>query len=101
MRWDYNTIAELQDLGYDLMDEKFQKVFGASKRLPLKMLLAFACAALISGSENGEMWTPKQIGRIVTEEGESTELFAKVTELLQIANGDPGPLAVAIPAESA
>jgi hypothetical protein len=90
IRWDYNTLAELQPLGYDFTDEEFTKSVVGSKP-SLKMLRAFACAALASGAEDGREFTPREVGRTVTADGEKSDLFAKVSELMQLAHGEAEP----------
>jgi hypothetical protein len=91
MRWDYNTLAELQELGYDFTDPGFVKAV-IGKPPTLKMLRAFACAALISGSETGETFTPHQVGRVVTEDGDGSDVFEKVSELMRLAHGEDDEL---------
>lgn len=102
IRWDYNTVAELQDLGYDFTDDEFVKRLVGEKdasgnvtRQPekpsLKMLRAFACAALISGAEDGAVFTPALVGRTVTADGKSSDLFEKVSALMTLAHGEDEP----------
>lgn len=101
LRWDYNTLAELQPLGYDFTDEQFaQSIVG--QKPTLKMLAAFAAAALISGAEDGATFTPHQVGRTVTTDGEKSDLFAKVSELMTLAHGETeaSPLAQSAPASA-
>lgn len=96
IRWDYNTLAELQELGYDFTDEAFVKSVvpeadGTERKLSLKMLRAFACAALISGAEDGATFTAHQVGRTVTADGDESDLFGKVSELMILAHGEDKP----------
>lgn len=95
LRWDYNTIAELQDLGYDFTDDAFVKSVVGDKDNPkkpsLKMLRAFACAALRSGSEDDAELTVKQVGRTVSNDGAASDVFAKVNELMKLAHGEAEP----------
>lgn len=87
IRWDYNTLAELQDLGYDFLDDDFVKSV-VGKKPTLKMLRAFACAALTSGAEDGRSFTAQEVGRQVTLDGDASDLFSKVSELMQLAHGE-------------
>lgn len=94
MRWDYNTLAELQPLGYDFTDDEFVKSVTGQKPT-LKMLAAFAAAALTSGAEDGAIFTPRKVGRTVTADSEKSDVFAKVNELMQLAHGEAEPEASA------
>jgi hypothetical protein len=111
IRWDYNTLAELQPLGYDFTDEAFVerlvgkrdasgKVIREPQKPTLKMLAAFAAAALTSGAapgetpaayEDGREFTPREVGRTVTRDADKSDLFAKVSELMQLAHGEAEP----------
>jgi hypothetical protein len=103
IRWDYNTLAELQSFGLDFTDEATAERF-AGKRDPvtkefivppqkptLRDLAAFAAAALNSGAEDRREFTPREVGRTVTADGEASDLFAKVNDLMQLAHGEAEP----------
>lgn len=90
MRWDYNTLAELQDLGFDMTDEALVKRLSGEKPT-LKMLAAFAAAALTSGAEDGREFSTREVGRMVTADGDKSDVFAKVSELMKLAHGEAEP----------
>jgi hypothetical protein len=59
---------------------------------------AMACAALNSGADDGESFTPMQLGRILTEEGAESSLISKVFEVMAASvdaptEDQPPPLA--------
>jgi hypothetical protein len=107
IRWDYNTLAELQSFGLDFTDpatvERFtgKKDAKGEKQEPvkptLKELAKFAAAALTSGAapgdppqkwEDGRTFTPALVGRTVSTDGDKSDVFGKVFELLALAHGE-------------
>lgn len=59
--------------------------------IPLRLMRAMATAALNSGSDDDRVYTTKGVGRIISEEGDKCELFAKVMELRVLAEGEEQP----------
>jgi hypothetical protein len=82
IRWDYNAVAELQDLGYDLTPGSPDlKKLEDGPKMPLKLIRAMCTAALRAGSDDGEQFCPVWVGRTMTAEGDKSELLKAVLEL--------------------
>lgn len=105
IRWDYNTVAELQDLGYDFTpgSPDLERLTDGPA-MPLKLIRAMCTAALRSGSDTGEQFSPVWVGRVMGEEGADCELVKAVMELMRQAqpevDNSPLPESAPAPAEA-